>query len=310
MILNDLLNKYADKRSHAVMKAEQNFRSALDNAEFFAAEKKCRELNMQYGKDGTQELSQKLQLAQANRSSILTDLGLNLEPVFECESCRDTGYSDGKLCKCIKKELSNQIARICGISQIIKCDFDSCDLSIFSELKQQKNMEMNYKKMKQYCDKFPSDNINTIVFSGETGTGKTYLISIIANELSCKGFDVFFTTAFGLNNIFLKSHTAPIEEKNQYIAPLIDCDLLIIDDLGTEPIYRNVSIEYLYAIINERKTKQKQTLISTNLVLDKILNRYGERFFSRLNNKVDSLFLSFAGKDIRLGNILKNLPKE
>lgn len=70
-----------------------------------------------------------------------------------------------------------------------------------------------------------------------------------------------------------------MEEKLQYLEPLIDCDLLIIDDLGTEPLYRNVSGEYLYTIINERKITKKHTLISTNLSLDDILNRYGERIF-------------------------------
>jgi DNA replication protein DnaC len=300
MILKEILEQCQNRRAKAQMLAEYNYKIALDNEEFFQAEKAYRNLNFEYGKNPNEQTLSKVNDINKTRKQILEKLGLRISPQYQCTTCQDTGYKNGKLCLCIKQEVSKRISDICAIPKNIRCDFEQCDLSVFSNELQRKIMESTYEKMKDYCKKFPDTPINSIIFSGSTGTGKTYLISAMASELSMSGFDVFFTTAFGLNNIFLKSHTAKIEEKSQYIEPLLKCDLLIIDDLGTEPMYRNVSNEYLYTIINERKINKQHTLISTNLNQDEILTRYGERIFSRLNNKADSLFLSLEGSDIRL----------
>lgn len=300
MILKDVLNKLKDRQSRAQTLAEYNYKTALEDKQFYLIEKKFREYNLLYAKNPSEKILQELDKIKTERQACLDRLGLEISPLYNCKLCQDNGYKNGQLCSCVKKEVSLRIAELCGIPNNIKCSFESCDFDVFGNSQQRKLMIETYQKMKQYCAKFPDTNYNSIVFSGGTGTGKTYLISCIASELSYLGFDVFFTTAFGLNNILLKSHTANIDNKLEYIEPLINCDLLIIDDLGTEPLYRNVSAEYLYTIINERKINKRHTLISTNLGLDDILNRYGERIFSRLNNKADSLFLSFGGKDIRL----------
>jgi len=300
MILKDVLEQYKNKRNRAQLIVEKNKNTALKNEQFFQLEKRFRELNIEYAKNALSKTLSELKKVQDDKERLLADLKLDLTPKYECNVCQDTGYIKGKLCLCIRRELSNRVADICGVQKNIQCDFDKCDLSIFTDEQQREQMKVVYQKMQEYCDKFLTTPINTIIFSGPTGTGKTYLISAIASELTMSGIDVFYTTAFGLTNMFLKSHMASIEEKSQYIEPLINCDLLVIDDLGTEPIYRNVSIEYLFNIINERKINKKHLIVSTNLTLDEIINRYGERIFSRLNNKADSLFLYLEGKDIRL----------
>lgn len=300
MILKEILEQYQSRRAKAQMLAEYNYKTALDDEVFFDAEKQYRTLSFEYGKNPNQDLLSKLKEIQNIRVGILKKLGLSITPQYQCKNCLDTGYKNGRLCSCVRQEIKKRISDICGIPKNIQCDFDKCDLNVFKDENQQKIMKETYDKMKEYCNKFSDTAITSIIFSGSTGTGKTYLISAMATELSMAGYDVFFTTAFGLNNIFLKSHTAAIEEKSQFIEPLLKCDLLIIDDLGTEPVYRNVSQEYLYTVINERKINKQHTLISTNLTQDEIINRYGERIFSRLNNKSDSLFLSLEGKDIRL----------
>lgn len=300
MILKDILEQYQSRRAKAQMLAEYNYKTALDDEKFFDAEKQYRTLSFEYAKNPNQDLLSKLKEIQDIRDGILKKLGLSITPQYQCNNCLDTGYKNGRLCSCVRQKIRRRISDICGIPKNIQCDFEKCDLSVFQDENQQKIMKETYDKMKEYCHKFSDTAITSIIFSGSTGTGKTYLISAMATELSMAGYDVFFTTAFGLNNIFLKSHTAAIEEKSQFIEPLLKCDLLIIDDLGTEPVYRNVSHEYLYTVINERKINKQHTLISTNLTQDEIINRYGERIFSRLNNKADSLFLSLEGKDIRL----------
>lgn len=301
MVLKEVLEELKDRQSKALTIAEYNYRKALEDDNFYKIEKKYREYSFLCGqKPDFKELADELKKIEAERQKILDKLGLDIYPRYSCPKCQDTGYIGKELCVCAKREVSQRVAAMCGIYGNISCNFDECDFEVFKEPKQKELMIQTYEKMKQYCAKFPNTNYNTIIFSGSTGTGKTHLISCIATELTYRGYDVFFTTAFGLNNIFLKSHTAYVEEKIQYLEPLINCDLLIIDDLGTEPIYRNVTEEYLYTIVNERLLKRKHTLISTNLGLEDIFDRYGERIFSRLNNKANSLFLSFTGKDIRL----------
>ncbi|HEY8424261.1 MAG TPA: ATP-binding protein [Clostridia bacterium] len=300
MILKEVLNELADKRSLAQTYAEYNYLKALEHQEFYNIEKKFREYNYLCAKNPEPELIQELEKIKNERESILKKLGLDISVKFSCERCQDTGFLDGKPCLCVKRKVARKVADMCGIPENIKCGFENCDFDVFKDPKQKELMKQTYEKMKEYCVKFPNTNFNSIVFSGGTGTGKTYLISCIAAELASLGFDVFFTTAFGLNNLFLKGHTAGPEDKLQYLEPVLECDLLLIDDLGTEPIYRNVTQEYLLNVINQRKSEKKHTLITTNLSLDDIFERYGERIFSRLNNKTDSLFLYFRGKDVRI----------
>ena len=110
-------------------------------------------------------------------------------------------------------------------------------------------------KIKKFCEVFP-DTTKNIIISGTVGTGKSYLAGCVANDLLKKGYNVVFITAIELNAILLKYHTAPIDEKSLYLEVLTDCDLLIIDDLGTEPIYQNVTSEYLLTILSERTNSQ------------------------------------------------------
>ena len=98
----------------------------------------------------------------------------------------------------------------------------------------------------------------------------------------------------------LNYHTTFDSQKNSILEPFLTCSCLIIDDLGTEPILKNVTKEYLYLIINERMVNDKSTIISTNLTPDQIIDRYGERIFSRLFNKTNCLKLEFTSSDLRL----------
>ena len=131
-----------------------------------------------------------------------------------------------------------------------------------------------------YCNNFNLDS-SSYVFYGKCGVGKTFLAECIANELQ-KKFDVLYLNSFELNNLFIKYHTAPLEEKNFYFSSLINSDLVIIDDLGTEPIYNKVTLEYLYLFLSERTKNNKPFIITTNLSPKEILARYGERIFARI----------------------------
>ena len=111
---------------------------------------------------------------------------------------------------------------------------------------------------------------------------------------------VLFTTAFNLNNSLLNYHVTFDSKRQDIIAPYLDTEVLIIDDLGTEPILKNVTKEYLYLIINERMLNHLPTILTTNLEMQDILVNYGERIFSRLVNKKTSIALNLDGEDLRL----------
>lgn len=114
-----------------------------------------------------------------------------------------------------------------------------------------------------------------------------------------KGGSVIFVTAFKLNKIFLNYHLDFSGGYSDYIENLYDCDLLVIDDLGTENIYKNVTCEYFLSLISERITNNRHTLITTNLGAEHLRARYDDRFYSRLLDKNKTYTICFDGEDLR-----------
>lgn len=200
------------------------------------------------------------------------------EPKFYCKKCKDTGYYNNTVCSCFKELYKQTLFDKLNITQDFQFDFSMDTLS------EKTNLKMIYQQQKEQS----LNNFKSSLFLGKCGTGKTFLATCIANKFNTQG-EIIFLKAFELNNFFIKYHCAPIEEKPLYFSILTDCDLLIIDDLGAEPIYNKITIEYLFIILEARKNKNKPFIITTNLSLKEILSRYGERVFSRIiqDNKTE-----------------------
>ena len=212
---------------------------------------------------------------------------------YDCSACRDTGrLKDGNRCKCFKK-------LVCKLT-LEKLGLEKKKLPTFKKAgyKDLNNLQKIYDKMSVYCEKFPNTDKN-IVIAGSVGTGKSYLAGCIASELISRDFNVVYLSACELNSILLKYHVSPIDEKGAYLDLLTNCDLLVIDDLGSEPIYKNVTEEYLLMIITERMTKFNPFIITTNLEQSELLDRYGDRTLSRLNDKKKGVFIQIKGEDLR-----------
>lgn len=218
----------------------------------------------------------------------------DLRPVYTCEECKDTGFTpDGKRCQCYNRIIKSLVFDLLGISEPELPSFAD------STLEDKNGLDKIYEKIKLYCEKFNGKNDKNLVVSGDVGTGKSFLVGAICNEIEKRGFDALFISAQNLNNVFLKYHTAPIDEKSLYASILIDCDLLAIDDLGCEPPLRNVTNEYLLMILTERAARNSATIITTNLTQNQLLDKYGERILSRLNDKHRGIFLRVVGEDLR-----------
>lgn len=229
------------------------------------------------------ENQQNLRLAELNIKK--SDLKLK----HYCKTCLDSGFIESKPCSCFLKLYNKLLFKKLGIERK--------NLSTFSDdtLSQKTGLSLLYSKFKNYCKEFNS-NSKSFIFYGKCGTGKTFLSECIASEIQ-KGKTVLYLAAFELNDFFIKYHSCDINEKGFYYSIISDADLVIIDDLGTEPIYNKVTLEYLYLLLSARKNKP--LIISTNLSPKEIFNRYGERIFSRLFQNERTQCIDFAFDNLR-----------
>ena len=284
--------KIDEKRQYADEVAIKNLQKALLNPEFKDLYVKQKELEIEiarcqaYGENYDKSTLDEILTKQ---EFLLKSMGLNgtdLLPNHECVLCNDTGYVQGAPCECLKREINKELLAESGFSgRLNTFEDEHIDSPVFD-------------LMQKWCDT-KSDKYNVLI-SGLTGTGKTYLTECIASKLMSKGKVVLFTTAFNMNNSMLNYHISFDSNREEIINPYLSCEVLIIDDLGTEPMLKNVTKEYLYLIINERMLNHLSTIITTNLNLEDIMNIYGERIFSRLVHKQSSLCLRLDGEDLRL----------
>lgn len=306
MIKADLIKKVKTKIKQNKDKAEelakQNYKNALKNPLFKSLDLNITTLNIEIaklevsGEDASGQIAlQKNLLEQQNK--VLKSMGLkpqDLLPSYTCKKCSDRGFLSAGFCECYQKLLNEEYQKLNNASGDPNQTFESSKTSLLSP-----ETAKAYKLLEEWCDKFGASKIKNVVLSGGTGVGKTFLVNAIANKLSAKSVLLQNLTAFSLNNQMLKYHTTFEESRASYLDGILNCDLLIIDDLGTETMLKNVTKEYLYLVINERQLNGKSTIVTTNLSPMQIIDRYGERVFSRLMNKANSLLLNITGSDLR-----------
>lgn len=223
----------------------------------------------------------------------------NLKPNYLCKKCKDTGKINGKDCSCLNKEISKILQEECGLTCELPC-FENVSFSIIKNEKQKNYTSKIYQLLEDYTKNLKSTKKPNVTIFGNVGVGKTYLLKCVVNKSVELGYFTIFTTAFNLNQKMLEFHLAPIDKKRGILEPYLSCDLLIIDDLGTENKIKNVTLEYLYLIINERYMQNKNTIITTNIPIENISSVYDERIFSRIANKQNTLMVNMSGADLRL----------
>ena len=213
-----------------------------------------------------------------------------MQPQYDCKICNDTGVAGGRICSCLQKEINLKISALSSSQTEFK-SFNACNRNLMDEL-DVKSSEW----LKAWCARYPNITKTNINIIGGAGSGKTFLLECVANELINKGVVVCYKTAFELNELARLYHIG----KSYDFADCLTAEVLLIDDLGTEPVLKNVTKEYLYNIINTRQVKGLPTLITTNLSLDNVLDRYDDRIFSRLGNKNLSINIQLTSKDKRI----------
>lgn len=242
---------------------------------------------------------------------ILTENGYPsnyLMPTYHCKDCKDTGYIENEKCHCFKQAIVDLLYSQSNIKGIMEQENFSTfryDFYTDSYIEETTNLTplANIKKVvsscKEYIDTFDSTYSNLLLY-GNAGVGKTFLANCIAKELLDRSHTVIYLTAFQLFDILEKNKFNKDQEKseaNEQFAYILDCDLLIIDDLGTE-LNNSFVTSQLYLCINERHLRKKSTIISTNLSWDNLNTNYSERIFSRLASNYR--LLKIVGDDIRI----------
>lgn len=217
-----------------------------------------------------------------------------LKPQYKCKLCEDKGIVNGKMCKCLSDEINKRLSEENSTYNKMHT------FNMINQSKMNENSNRIFKEMFEWCNTFPNNILNINLF-GSVGTGKTFLLECIASKLRERGFNVIFITAFALNEECRKYHFS----QSNNLDNILNCDALIIDDLGTEPVLKNITTEYFYNIINLRQINNKATLVSSNLnplnelYEAELIRRYTERTISRMLNKALSKSYIFSSIDKR-----------
>ena len=242
----------------------------------------------------------------ARRRNIIKSLGLPEDYAdikYTCEACKDTGYLPNlKMCSCFKKLLLTENIKASGIGRLIEeQSFENFDISVYSFNQEcYGKMQNVLSSVTDFANNFSSRMGKNFLFMGKTGTGKTHISTSIAKVVIESGYYVLYDSAQNIvsafeNDKFKSGYGVsyePVADK------YLECDLLIIDDLGTEFV-NQFTVSCLYNLFNTRRNRGLSTIVSTNLEPKDLATKYEDRIYSRIVGS-DYTVLFFAGRDFRL----------
>lgn len=263
---------------------------------------------------GAALVKSKIEDLKEEKTALLQHYGFDdssFEPVYSCKDCKDTGYVNGDKCHCFKQEVINVVYSQSNIKNILSHEnFNSFSYEYYSDedvnpttgLSALETARRAVSECKHFIEDFDNKPKNLFLY-GNTGVGKTFLSNCVAHELLNQGHSVIYFTAFQLFDILSKG---VFERDADAIAAhqnIFDCDLLIIDDLGTE-FANSFTTSQLFLCVNERLLRQKSTIISTNLNFNQIMDMYSERTWSRISSNYT--LIKLFGDDIRIQKKLQS----
>lgn len=328
-VLKLILREYNIKRNNALQSAENRKKELLSiNPRLSEIESELANISIQTSKAilQTETVHQKKLLADLKKQStelikeknkFLKDLSKDnnyLKPHFECKSCEDTGYVEkngiSTMCNCLKQKIFNTYYNKSNIGNLERENFSKFNLKVFSDeknseiykskLSPRENIEIIKEKSQRFIDNFKDPDEKNLLFTGNTGLGKTFMTNCIANELLSTGKTVLYQTAPVMFDEIIDAKFGKENSKFDLMKNILTCDLLIIDDLGTERT-NELYLTELFTIINTRLLNQNnkitKTIVSTNLRPDEIEKIYTTRISSRIAGYYR--ILRFFGEDLR-----------
>ena len=329
-LLKQVLYEYEKKRDVAYIKAEER------KQELLAVNPRLSEIEDELSKIAIQTAKSILISNEEEKNRLLSDLKKKsnalmkeknaflktlskdsgfLNPQFECKMCKDTGYvlKDGKstMCTCLKQRIYDIAYNKSNMGNLERENFSTFDLRFFSDkpnkelyksdISPRQNINLIREKAENFINNFDDPTEKNLLFIGNTGLGKTFLTNCIANEILKQGKTVLYQTAPVMLNTIIDAKFGKENSNIDLLDNILNVDLLIIDDLGTETV-NNYKIEELFTIINTRLLNQNhkitKTIISTNLTAEELFQTYTTRIGSRLAGYYR--FLRFFGEDLRM----------
>lgn len=260
--------------------------------------------------------NEQMSLLKKEKENILTSIGTkanSILPHYECTHCQDTGYvnqyNKTQMCNCLKQKIYDIEYNKSNMNSLDKQNFESFNVLFYStevdtekyqsDISPRENIELILKICQNFVNDFDKIEEKNLLFTGKTGLGKTFLSSCIANELLKQGKTVLYQTASVMLDTIIDYRFRKATSSKDIYDHLLNVDLLIIDDLGTEGTNQMKLVE-LFNILNSRLLNSKKvtkTIISTNLSLQALFESYDERIVSRLVGNYDICY--FFGEDIR-----------
>lgn len=254
------------------------------------------------------DLKMQISALSSKRKNLLLQHGFPadyLELHYKCPDCKDTGFIENEKCHCFKQKEIDLLYMQSNVREVLKEEnfsnfsFQYYSKTIINPATQLSALDTAKKVLaecKEFLFSFDKKHGN-LFFYGDTGVGKTFLSHCIAKWLIDRSHSVIYFSAFQLFDLFAQYTFSRAEDAMEFYPYVFDCDLLIIDDLGTELTNAFVSSQ-LFLCINERLIRKKSTIISTNLPMDRFSDTYSERVFSRITSNYTMCKL--IGDDIRI----------
>lgn len=251
------------------------------------------------------QLKEKLHALSAYRSRLLVENGYPenfLQPLFDCPDCKDTGYVQGQKCHCFRQAEIALLYEQSNLKQVLeKENFNTLSYAFFEG-----DALVSYRKAVEKCKNFAGNfktGYQNLFFYGTVGTGKTFLTNCIAKACIEQGCSVIYFSAANLFDLLSRNayNFKNQDEMSSLCSNLYSCDLLVIDDLGTETASA-FTLSHFFTCLNERLLRKKSIIISTNLSLEDCRNRYQDRIFSRITSNFE--FCKLTGPDIRISKRL------
>ena len=249
-------------------------------------------------KDEIENIKKRNGILVAERERLLIGAGYPKDYTdvqYECKKCDDSGYVDEKMCECMKRALIVAGYESSGLGALIsKQSFDNFSLEYYrGGGASYDTMKMYYSSLKSFAEGFNSKTYRNFLLIGGTGLGKTHLSTAVAKTVIDNGYDVLYVSAIDMFSDFERKQFGNGEDDTERY---FNCDLLIIDDLGTE-LTNQFTVSCLYNVINSRINSSRSTFINTNHSKREIESKYAERITSRLFGEYYPLL--FCGIDIR-----------
>lgn len=329
-LLKQILREYDEKRNKAILEANDRKQELLKvNPKLLEIENELSSISIKASKDILisnekervkilADLKKKTNSLIKEKNSFIKNLSKDnnyLNPRFECNICKDTGYvqKDGisSMCSCLKQRIFDIAYNKSNMGNLERENFSHFNIRTFSDkpntekfksdISPRDNMVLIKEKVQNFINNFDNIEEKNLIFTGNTGVGKTFLTNCIANEILKQGKTVLYQTAPVMFDEINDAKFGRDNSQLDLLENILNVDLLIIDDLGTEKV-TDSKITELFTIINTRLLNQNhkitKTIISTNLTVDELFKTYTSRIGSRLAGNYR--FLRFFGDDLRL----------